>query len=240
MTEVKLFATCLAEEFFPAVIDGTKKILSDLKLQVIPLRRTFCCGQAPFNEGLRDEAMALAAGFLNACEPGSPIVIPSGSCASMVKIFFPELFAEQPVLLEKAIAIRPWIFELSQFLVNVLKVKYVGARYPHKVAYHPACHLTRELGVLDEPRTLLSAVHELKLVEFRNPEECCGFGGMFSVKFPHISIAMAQDKIERLIESGADTVVANDCGCLMQLGGTMHRQRVPIQTRHIAEVLAAR
>jgi L-lactate dehydrogenase complex protein LldE len=138
--------------------------------------------------------MALAAGFLNACEPAAPIVIPSGSCASMVKIFFPELFAEQPVLLEKAIAIRPWIFELWQFLVNVLKVKYVGARYPHKVAYHPACHLTRELGVLDEPKTLLSAVHELKLVEFRNPEECCGFGGVFSVKFPHISIAMAQDK----------------------------------------------
>jgi L-lactate dehydrogenase complex protein LldE len=158
----------------------------------------------------------------------------------MVKIFYPELLADQPALLEKAVAIRPWIFELSQFLVNVLKVKYVGARYPHKVAYHPACHLTRELRVGDEPRILLSAVRELKLVEFRNPEECCGFGGMFSVKFPHISVAMAQDKIERLKESGADTLVANDCGCLMQLGGTMHRQGAPIQTRHIAEVLAAR
>jgi L-lactate dehydrogenase complex protein LldE len=240
MSEVKLFATCLAEEFFPGVVVATKKILSDLKLKVSPLRRTFCCGQAPFNEGLRDEAVALAAGFLNSCEPGTPIVIPSGSCASMVKIFFRELLAEQPALLEKALAIRPWIFELSQFLVNVLKVKYVGARYPYRVAYHPACHLTRELGVRDEPRALLSAVRELKLVEFRNPEECCGFGGMFSVKFPHISVAMAEDKIERLIETGADTVVANDCGCLMQLGGTIHHQRVPIQTRHIAEVLAAR
>lgn len=240
MTEVKLFATCLAEEFFPAVIKASKTILSGLKLRATPLRRSFCCGQAPFNEGLRDEAMALAAGFLNACEPGIPVVIPSGSCASMVKICFRELLADQPVLLEKASAMRPWIFELSQFLVNVLKVKYVGARYAHNVAYHPACHLTRELGVRNEPQILLSAVHDLKLVKFRNPEECCGFGGMFSVKFPHISVAMAQDKIERLIESGADTVVANDCGCLMQLGGTMHRQRVPIQTRHIAEVLAAR
>jgi L-lactate dehydrogenase complex protein LldE len=240
MTEVKLFATCLAEEFFPTVIEATKNILGDLKLKVIPLRRTFCCGQAPFNEGLREDALALARGFLKACEPGAPIVMPSGSCASMVKIFYADLLAEQPALLEKAVTIRPWIFELSQFLVNVLKVKYVGARFPHTVAYHPACHLTRELRVGDEPRILLSAVRELKLVEFRNPEECCGFGGMFSVKFPHISLAMAQDKIERLMQSGADTLVASDCGCLMQLGGTMHRQGVPIQTRHLAEVLAAR
>ena len=240
MNDVKLFATCLAEEFFPAAIEAAKKLLRDLKLRVIPLHRTFCCGQAPFNEGLRAEALTLARGLLEACEPGTPIVIPSGSCASMVKIFYADLLAYDPALSEKAIAIRPWVFELSQFLVSVLKVKYVGARYPHTVAYHPACHLTRELRVGDEPRILLSAVRELKLVEFRNPEECCGFGGMFSVKFPHISLAMAQDKIERLKESGADTLVANDCGCLMQLGGAMHRQGIPIQTRHIAEVLAAR
>ena len=240
MTEVKLFATCLAEEFFPTVIEATKNILQDLKLKVVPLLRTFCCGQAPFNEGLREDAVKLARGFLKACEPGAPIVMPSGSCASMVKIFYADLLAEQPALLEKAVMLRPWIFELSQFLVNVLKVKYVGARFPHKVAYHPACHLTRELRVGDEPRRLLAAVRELKLVEFRNPEECCGFGGMFSVKFPHISMAMALDKVERLKQSGADTLVASDCGCLMQLGGAMHRQGVPIQTRHIAEVLAAR
>jgi L-lactate dehydrogenase complex protein LldE len=240
MTEVKLFATCLAEEFFPAAIEATEKILTNLNLKVTRLRTSFCCGQAPFNEGLREEAAELGRRFLRECAPGNPIVIPSGSCASMIKIFYRDLFAEEPAMLEKAMALRPWIFELSQFLVNVLKVKYVGARYPHKVAYHPACHLTRELRVGDEPRTLLSAVRELKLVEFRNPEECCGFGGMFSVKFPHISLAMAQDKIERLKESGAETLVANDCGCLMQLGGTIHRQRLPIQTRHIAEVLAAR
>ena len=240
MTAVKLFATCLAEEFFPSTIEATKKILEDLKLQIIPLRKTFCCGQAPFNEGLREEAVELARGFLKACDPGVPIVMPSGSCASMVKVFYPDLLAGQPELTKKAISIRPWVFELTQFLVRVLKVKYVGARFPHLVAYHPACHLTRELKVVDEPRILLSAVSELKLVTFRNPEECCGFGGMFSVKFPHISLAMAQDKIERLKESGADTLVANDCGCLMQLGGTMHRQGVAIQTRHIAEVLAAR
>ncbi|HKV53150.1 MAG TPA: (Fe-S)-binding protein [Candidatus Binataceae bacterium] len=240
MTEVRLFATCLAEEFFPAAVEATVKVLESLKLKIIPLRTSFCCGQAPFNEGLRAEALELARRFLKTCKPGVPIVMPSGSCASMVKIFYSDLVAAEPALAEKANSIRPWVFELSQFLVNVLKVKYVGARFPHTVAYHPSCHLARELGVGDEPRILLSAVHGLKLVSFRNPEECCGFGGMFSVKFPEISVAMAQDKIARLKESGADTLVANDCGCLMQLGGAMHREGVPIRTRHLAEVLAAR
>jgi L-lactate dehydrogenase complex protein LldE len=240
MTEVKLFSTCLAEEFFPSAVEAATLVLERLKLKVRPMKSAFCCGQAPFNEGLRESAVELARVFLKACEPGVPIVIPSGSCASMAKIFYSDLLAEEPALLEKAVAIRPWLFEFSQFLVNVLKVKYVGARYERAVAYHPSCHLMRELRVGDEPRLLLGAVDGLKLVEFRNPEECCGFGGMFSVKFPDISVAMARDKIDRLVQSGAQTLVANDCGCLMQLGGAMHRQGVKIEVRHLAEVLASR
>jgi len=239
MTEVQLFATCLAEEFFPAAIAATTRVLEGLKLKVRPLRAAFCCGQAPFNEGLRESALDLARRFLDACRPGIPVVIPSGSCASMVKVFYSDLLAGDPALAEKAAAIRPWIFELSQFLVNVLKVKFVGARYERTVAYHPACHLVRELGVRDEPRILLGAVQGLRLVDFRNPEECCGFGGMFSVKFPQISTAMAEDKIERLKESGAEVLVSNDCGCLMQLGGAMHRRGVAIEPRHLAEILAS-
>lgn len=240
MTEVQLFATCMAEEFFPAAVESAVKVLEDLKLRVRPLRRAFCCGQAPFNEGLRARAVELARRFLDACEPGVPVVVLSGSCASMLKVFYNDLLAADAVLLQRAIALRPWIFEFSQFLVNVLKVEYVGARFEHRVAYHPSCHLMRELGVGDEPRALLRAVHGIRLVDFRNPEECCGFGGMFAVKFPHISVAMAQDKIVRIKESGAEVLVANDCGCLMQLGGVMHRQGVKIATRHIAEVLATR
>jgi len=240
MTEVQLFATCLAEQFFPTAVEASVKLLEGLKLKVRPLRSAFCCGQAPFNEGLRDGALDLARRFLDACAPGVPIVVPSGSCASMVKNFYSDLLAEDAALAQKAALIRPWVFELSQFLVNVLKVKYVGARYERTVAYHPSCHLTRELGVGDEPRVLLGAVNGLKLVDFRNPEECCGFGGMFAVKFPHISVAMAQDKIERIKESGAEAIVANDCGCLMQLGGTMHRQGLKLEVRHLAEVLASR
>lgn len=240
MPEVRLFATCLAEEFYPSVIESAALVLERLKLKVRPMHSAFCCAQAPFNEGLRDEAVDLARRFLKSCEPGTPVVIPSGSCTSMVRIFYSDLLAEEPALAKKAAAMRPWLFEFSQFLVNVLKVKYVGARFDRTAVYHPACHLTRELRVVDEPRLLLAAVHNLRMVDFRNPEECCGFGGAFSVKLPHISAAMVEDKIVRIKESGATVVIANDCGCLMQLGGTLHRQGLAIETYHLAEVLAAR
>jgi L-lactate dehydrogenase complex protein LldE len=240
MTEVQLFATCLAEEFFPSAVEASITVLERLKLKVRLVRGAFCCGQAPFNEGIRDDALRLARRFLKSVKPGVPIVIPSGSCSSMAKIFYSDLLAGESAMLEQANAIRPWIFEFSQFLVNVLNVKYVGARYERTVAYHPSCHLMREMRVGDEPRLLLSAVDGIRIVQFRNPEECCGFGGMFSVKFPHISVAMAEDKIERLKESAAEVLVANDCGCLMQLGGVMHRRGLNVETRHIAEILASR
>jgi L-lactate dehydrogenase complex protein LldE len=240
MTEVRLFSTCLAEEFRPSVIESSIKVLERLKLKVRPVRSSFCCGQAPFNEGLREPAFDLARRFLKACEPGMPIIIPSGSCTAMAKIFYSDLFADDPTLAAKAAALRPWLFELSQFIVNVMKVKFLGARYDHVAAYHPSCHLSRELRVIDEPRLLLASVEGLKMVDFRNPEECCGFGGLFSVKFPHISVAMAEDKIARLKESGAEVLISADCGCLMQLGGVMHRQGVNIATAHLAEVLASR
>src|SRR6266849_5726655 len=223
MTEVQLFSTCLAEEFFPEVNDAAATVLERLRLKVTPIRGAFCCGQVAFNEGMRDEAVELARRFLNSVEPGIPIVAPSGSCASMLKIFYSDLLAGDSALAAKANAIRPWIFEFSQFIVNVLKVKYLGARYERAVAYHPSCHLMRELGVRDEPMMLLSAV-----------------GGMFSVKFPHISASMLEDKISRIKESGAEVVVANDCGCLMQIGGGLSRAGAKIEVRHLAEVLASR
>ena len=151
-----------------------------------------------------------------------------------------DLLADDPALAARAAAIRPWVFELSQFIVNVLKVKYLGARYERPVAYHPSCHLMRELGVRAEPMTLLSAVAGIKLCAVRDREECCGFGGMFSVKFPDISASMLDDKIARINESGAEVVVANDCGCLMQIGGGLSRKGEKIEVRHLAQVLAAR
>jgi L-lactate dehydrogenase complex protein LldE len=240
MTEVQLFSTCLAEEFFPEVNDAAATVLERLRLKVTPIRGAFCCGQVAFNEGMREQAVALARRFLNSVQPGIPIVVPSGSCTSMLKIFYGDLLADDPALAARAAAIRPWVFELSQFIVNVLKVKYLGARYERAVAYHPSCHLMRELGVRAEPMTLLSAVAGIKLCQVRDREECCGFGGMFSVKFPDISASMLDDKLARINESGAEVVVANDCGCLMQIGGGLSRKGEKIEVRHLAQVLAAR
>jgi len=240
MTEVQLFSTCLAEEFFPEVNDAAATVLERLRLKVTPIRGAFCCGQVAFNEGMREQAVVLARRFLNSVQPGVPIVVPSGSCTSMLKIFYGDLLADDPALAARAMAIRPWVFELSQFIVNVLKVKYLGARYERAVAYHPSCHLMRELGVRAEPMTLLSAVAGIKLCQVRDREECCGFGGMFSVKFPDISASMLDDKLARINESGAEVVVANDCGCLMQIGGGLSRKGEKIEVRHLAQVLAAR
>ena len=240
MNEVVIIPTCLAEEFFPEARDAAVAVIERLHVKVRSMPRAFCCGQAAFNEGFRTQAKELARRFLDACEPGTPIVIPSGSCTSMVKIFYRDLLADDPELLAKADAIRPWVFEFSQFLADVLKVKYVGARFERTVTYHPSCHLLRELGVREQPRMLLSAVNGIRIVELRDREECCGFGGLFSVKFPHISGAMLEDKMIRIRESGAEVVVSNDCGCLMQIGGGLHRAGDKIETRHLAQILAAR
>ena len=240
MDEVQLFSTCLAEEFFPEVATAVTTVLELQGLRVRAARGAFCCGQVAFNEGLRHEALDLACRFLDSFDPAMPIVIPSGSCATMVKIFYRDLLADDPSLRRKAETLAPRVFEFSQFLVNELKVKDVGARFERTVAYHPSCHLLRELGAREEPMRLLSAVRGIKLCELRDREECCGFGGLFSVKFPHISTAMLDDKLNRVAETGAQVLVANDCGCLMHIAGGAHRRGMAVETLHLAQVLASR
>jgi len=156
----------------------------------------------------------------------------------MVKVFYPELFADDPELLRKAQDLQLRFFEFSEFLVKVLKVDDVGARFPHKVTYHDSCHLLRELGVSEPPRQLLRKVQGIELVEMSDYKLCCGFGGTFSVKFPEVSVPMGQDKIRSAKETGAEYLVAADGGCLMHLNGLIHRQGVPMKTMHLAEVLA--
>jgi L-lactate dehydrogenase complex protein LldE len=237
---IQLFATCLAEEFFPEVPAATAAVLERQGIKVRTAGRAFCCGQVAFNEGLRREAVELARRFLDSFDPQIPIVVPSGSCTTMVKIFYADLLANEPALKQKAQAVAANVFEFSQFMVNVLKVKDVGARFERSVAYHPSCHLLRELGARAEPMRLLSAVRGIRLCELPDREECCGFGGMFSVKFPHISAAMLEDKLNRAAESGAQVLVANDCGCLMQIAGGAHRRAMALETMHLAQVLASR
>ncbi len=240
MSEVQLFATCLGEEFFPEVESAAAAVLERRGLKVRRIDGAFCCGQPAFNEGLRGDALELARRMLAACAPGTPLIVPSGSCASMIRVFYRDLLAERPDLLARAAAMRPFVYEFSEFLVDVLKIKSVGARFARTVTYHPSCHLLRELKVRTQPLTLLSAVDGIRIVELREREECCGFGGLFSVKFPYISGAMLEDKIARIRESGAEVVVSNDCGCLMQIGGGLSRAGLAIETRHLAEVLASR
>jgi L-lactate dehydrogenase complex protein LldE len=240
MNEVTLFPTCLGEEFFPGAVAAAKTVLERLGLGVNLRPEAFCCGQAAFNEGMRRDATELAARFLAAHKPGTPLVVPSGSCASMLKVFYPDLLAGDPGLLEKARALIPWVHEFSEFLVDVLGVTDVGASFPHSVTYHPSCHLLRELHVTEAPRKLLENVRGLRLCELPRSTECCGFGGLFSVKFPDISAAMLADKCKCIEASGAEFVVANDGGCLMQMGGGLHRANSRIRTRHLAEILASR
>jgi L-lactate dehydrogenase complex protein LldE len=239
-SEVLLFNTCLVEQFYPAVPDAIAKVLEGLNVTVRRFKRSFCCGQAPFNEGFREDALGLARRFLENCKPGIPIVVPSGSCTSMIRNFYGDLVANNPGLAARAAALRPWVYEFSQFLVNVMKVKYVGARFDRRVAYHPSCHSARELQIGAEPMSLLSAVKDIQLCEIADRDECCGFGGLFSVKFPHLSVAMLDEKLDRIAASGAEVVTSADCGCLMQIGGGLHRRGSTVRTLHLAEILGSR
>jgi len=158
----------------------------------------------------------------------------------MMRVFYPELFEHDPARLAKAKDLAGRIFEFSEFLVKVLKVEDVGASFAHRLAYHPSCHLLRELGVSDEPRRLLRSVRGAELVELQDHQLCCGFGGTFSVKFPEVSVAMGEDKVRLAQANGAEYLVANDSGCLMHLAGLIHRQGARLKTIHLAEVLASR
>ncbi len=235
--KVALFIPCLVDQFFPRVGLNLVKILRKLGLQVeYPMEQT-CCGQPAFNTGYHEEAIELAQRFIQVFSGGADyIVSPSGSCTSMVKIFYPEILTE-PSLQGPLKEVTSRIYEFSDFLVNVLRVNDVGARFPHKVTYHDACHLLRELKVKEPPRVLIRHVRDVELVELENSETCCGFGGTFSVKFPEISTAMAEDKVTSIVQSGAKYIVANDSSCLMQIAGTLSRKGIPVKPLHLVELL---
>jgi L-lactate dehydrogenase complex protein LldE len=234
--KVSLFIPCLVDQFFPQVGLNLYKILKKVGASVdYPVEQT-CCGQPAFNSGYHAEAIELAQRFLEVFRRSDYIVAPSGSCTSMVKIFYPEII-EEDSLRETLHHITSKIYEFSDFLVNVVGISDVGARFPHRVTYHDACHLLRELRVRDAPRTLIREVRDIDFVEMENSETCCGFGGTFSVKFPEISTAMAEDKASAIAQSGAEYVVANDSSCLMQIAGYLSRKGIPAKPLHLADLL---
>lgn len=237
---VALFVTCLIDQFFPQVGECVVDVLRRLDVDVTFNSQQICCGQPAFNTGYRDEARSVATKVLDLFDDAEYVVCPSGSCTSMMRVFYPELFAGDPERLQKCHQLRDRLFEFSEFLVNVLKVEDVGASFPHRVTYHDSCHLLRELGVEEQPRKLLRKVRGIDLVEMEGYKVCCGFGGTFAVKFPEVSAAMGQDKLGLAADSKAEYLVANDSGCLLHLQGMIHRQSLPLKTAHLAEVLAQR
>ena len=235
---VALFVTCIVDQFFPQVGESVVRILRRLGVEVTFNPAQTCCGQPAFNTGFREEARSVASRVLDLFDDADYVVAPSGSCASMVRVFYPELFAGEPERLDKLEKLRTRFFEFSEFLVKVLKAEDVGARFAHRVAYHDSCHLLRELGIESEPRALLRAVRDIELIDLKDYQVCCGFGGTFAVKFPEVSVAMGEDKVRAALDAGAEYLVANDSGCLMHLAGLIHRQGLPLKTLHLAEVLA--
>jgi len=237
---VSLFVTCMVDQLFPKVGIAMADVIEGLGYQVDFPEGQTCCGQPAFNSGYRAEARTVARHFLDTFEASECIVVPSGSCTSMVAHHFGELFQKEPETLARVHALEKRIFEFSTFLTDVAAVDDVGARLEDIVTFHDGCHALRELGIRSAPRRLLAKVRGLELREMIPAEECCGFGGTFSVKFAELSGAMARTKIDAIERTGARTVVSLDPSCLMQIQGALSRAGSPIRTMHLAEVLASR
>lgn len=236
---VQLFATCLVDTFFPETGEAVLKILDHYGVNIVYPREQTCCGKPPNSAGYRKEARQAAKHFISVFDGTDPIVIPSGSCASMVKNHYPDLFKDDPKMFRKAEALARRTFELSQFLVNVLKVHETGFPNGHgKITYHASCQLTRELGARTEPLELLKSIGGAEFVPMNNADRCCGFGGVFMGKMPEISMALADDKVDSIIETNADIVTGCDHGCLMNITDAAKRRNVDFQIKHIATVLA--
>jgi L-lactate dehydrogenase complex protein LldE len=241
---VSLFITCLIDQLFPQVGEAMVKTLRHLGVEVTFNQAQTCCGQPAFNTGYRAEARQMAEHFLGVFEKERAdfIIAPSGSCTAMVRNYYQELFHEpdDEAVRKRLAIVQSRLREFSEFLVNDLGVEDVGARFAGRVTYHDACHLLRELRVAQGPRQLIRAVRDIEYVEMEAPDTCCGFGGTFSVKFAEISCAILQEKLQRIEQSGAEYVVANDSSCLMQIAGGLSRARSPVKTLHLAELLAKR
>src|SRR5579872_3357581 len=232
-------ATCLGDVMRPDAAVATVRLLRRLGHVVLFPEKQTCCGQPFYNSGFLAGACDLARHTIEVFAGERLVVVPSGSCAAMVKIEFPHLFHDDAAWHERSIDLAARTFELSDFLVNRLKVTDVGASFTGRVAYHYACHL-RGLALKDEAETLIRAVRGVDYVPLEQQDQCCGFGGSFAVRYPEISGAMVGDKVGCIKASGADVLVSTDTGCLMNIGGALHRQRQLTRIMHLAELLDCR
>jgi len=238
---VALFVTCLNDTLFPEAGIATVRLLERLGHEVEFPEAQTCCGQLHFNTGYQEEALNLVRRFVRVFAEAEVVVAPSASCVAMVREFYPYLAeqADDASLAREVDAIAPRVLELTELLVTRLGVADVGASFPHRVTYHPTCHSLRVLRLGDAPLRLLGAVQGLDLVELPNADECCGFGGTFSIKNEDTSNAILDDKVQAVLDTGVAFVTAVDTSCLAQIGGALSRRRIDVHTRHIAEILAA-
>jgi L-lactate dehydrogenase complex protein LldE len=235
---VALFVTCLVDLHRPSVGFAAIKLLEAAGCQVeVPQAQT-CCGQPAYNSGDRRTAQDIARAVVEAFGGYDYVVVPSGSCGGMIAHHYPALFDDDPNLLARAEALGAKTFELVQFLTEVMDVDAVDARYDGVATYHDSCSGLRELGIKAQPRALLASVAGLELREMAEPEVCCGFGGTFCVKYPDISTRMVSDKTADIVQTGADTLLAGDLGCLLNMAGRLSREGHAVRVRHVAEVLA--
>jgi L-lactate dehydrogenase complex protein LldE len=241
MQTVQLFVTCLVDTFFPETGEAMVNVLRRCGVSVdFPAGQT-CCGQPPFNAGLRADARSMAEHTIKVFEASQgDVIIPSGSCATMVRQSYLELFERDKDWYPRAKALAARTYEFTEYLVDVLGVTNVGARWDGKLAYHASCHLNRHLGVDRQPRALLAAVRGVEFVELPASDDCCGFGGVFSVEHPELSAELLKRKISNLETSTSPTLVLADTGCRMHIAGGLHRQGKPQKVVHIAEVLDSR
>jgi L-lactate dehydrogenase complex protein LldE len=235
---VALFVTCLVDLFRPTVGFSAVKLLEDAGCEVeVPAAQT-CCGQPAYNSGDKADARAIAEQVIRTFETYDFVVVPSGSCGGMIKAHYGELFHGDPNWSPRAEALSAKTFELMTFLVDVLGVTSVAARFDGTVTYHDSCSGLRELGIRAQPRQLLGSVEGLSLTELRDADVCCGFGGTFCVKYGEISNTIVSKKTANVAASGAGTLLAGDMGCLLNMAGKLKREGSAVEVRHVAEVLA--
>ena len=239
--DVQLFATCLIDTLFPEIGEAVVSVLEKAGTHVHLPKGQTCCGQPAYNAGLRKEARKLAKHTLQIFKnTNDPIVIPSGSCAAMIRHGYLELFAEDRTWLPIARDVAERTFEFSEFLVDQLGIMDIGAHFRGRICYHASCHLLRDIGVDNQPRTLLSAVQGAEIVELHGADECCGFGGVFSVEHPEISAAMLNRKLNNINASNTQAVVACDAGCIANINGGFSRRGEKPRAHHLAEILDQR
>ncbi len=236
---VGLFVTCLVDLFRPTVGIAAVRLLQQAGCEVeVPSGQT-CCGQPAYNSGDRGNAAGIARTVIAAFEDCDYVVAPSGSCAGMLSHHYPKLLADDPAWADRARALARRTYELMAFLVDVRGVRSVpDVAYSGRVTYHDSCSGLRELNVKQQPRTLLDTITGLERTELPDSEVCCGFGGTFCVKYPEISERMVSDKAARVVETGAETLLAGDLGCLLNMAGKLKRNGASVEVRHVAEVLA--